>query len=104
MFKEYAVPYLQKAVAAVHRLGLPVIIHICGDLSAVKSLLIEMGADVISVDAVISLKKLKEEFPALKPWGISVPFYWIAVRRRRSVSKPGGLWMMGSTLLRRLAV
>ncbi len=69
MFKEYAVPYLQKAIAAVHRIGLPVIVHICGDLTAVKPLLVEIGADVISVDAVMSLRRLKEEFPALKTMG-----------------------------------
>ncbi|HBF37215.1 MAG TPA: methylcobamide--CoM methyltransferase [Firmicutes bacterium] len=69
MFKEYEVPHLQKLIAEIHRLGLPVILHICGDLSAVKPLLGEIGADVISVDAVMSLKKLKEEFPILKTMG-----------------------------------
>lgn len=69
MFQEYAVPYLKKAIAAVHQGGLPVIVHICGDLSPVKVALPALGADVISVDAVMSLKKLKGEFPALKTMG-----------------------------------
>ncbi len=69
MFKEYAVPYLQKAITAVHEIGLPVIVHICGDLNPVKASLLTLGADVISVDAVMSLRRLKEEFPSLKTMG-----------------------------------
>jgi len=69
MFKEYAVPYLKRVVAGVHEAGLPVIVHICGDVSSVKPLLVELGADAVSVDALINLSKLKKEFPALKTMG-----------------------------------
>jgi [methyl-Co(III) methanol-specific corrinoid protein]:coenzyme M methyltransferase len=69
MFKEYAVPYLQKVVTGVHETGLPVIVHICGNITSVKSLLPEIGADVISVDALINLNKFKEEFPGLRTMG-----------------------------------
>ncbi|HWQ72570.1 MAG TPA: MtaA/CmuA family methyltransferase [Desulfitobacteriaceae bacterium] len=69
MFKKYAVPYLQKVVTGVRETGLPVIVHICGNITSVKFLLREIGADVISVDALINLKNLKEEFPGLKTMG-----------------------------------
>jgi len=69
MFKEYAVPYLQKVAASVHEAGLPVIVHICGNISTVKPLLADIGADAISVDALINLRKLKKEFPVLKTMG-----------------------------------
>ncbi|OIQ60868.1 uroporphyrinogen decarboxylase [Moorella thermoacetica] len=63
LFNEYALPYLRRVVAGVHRAGLPVIVHICGNVNKVKSLLPALQADALSVDAMINLTKLKGEFP-----------------------------------------
>jgi len=54
---------------AEHETGLPVIVHICGNISTVKPLLAELGADAVSVDALINLSKLKKEFLVLKTMG-----------------------------------
>jgi len=69
MFKEYAVRYLKQVVVGVHKAGVPAIVHICGNVSPVKSLLPEIGADAISLDAIINLSKLKAEFPTLITMG-----------------------------------
>ncbi|HBC94510.1 MAG TPA: methylcobamide--CoM methyltransferase [Pelotomaculum sp.] len=69
MFKEYAVPYLKKVVDGIHQAGLPAIVHICGNVSPVKNLLPSIGADALSVDALINLANLKEEFPTIKTMG-----------------------------------
>jgi [methyl-Co(III) methanol-specific corrinoid protein]:coenzyme M methyltransferase len=62
MFKEYAVRYLNKVADAVHAMGVPVIIHICGKMNSVKKYIPELKSDAISVDAPVNLKQLKEEY------------------------------------------
>jgi MtaA/CmuA family methyltransferase len=63
MFEEYAVTYLNMVVDAIHDMGVPVIIHICGKMEAVKAQIAMLHGDAISVDAFVSLKKIKEEIP-----------------------------------------
>ncbi|MEI6101609.1 MAG: uroporphyrinogen decarboxylase family protein [Eubacteriales bacterium] len=61
MFEEYAVPYLNKVTDAIHTMCLPVIIHICGEMKMVTAQIARLHGDAISVDAFVSLKKIKEE-------------------------------------------
>jgi [methyl-Co(III) methanol-specific corrinoid protein]:coenzyme M methyltransferase len=60
-FDEYAVPYLNRLTDSIHELGVPVIVHICGDVNTVKGGLDKLSADAISVDAMISLQRLKND-------------------------------------------
>lgn len=69
LFEEYAVRYLNKLIGAVHKLGVPVIIHICGKMEAVKPLIAKLGANAVSVDAFVSLKNLKNEIPSITAMG-----------------------------------
>jgi [methyl-Co(III) methanol-specific corrinoid protein]:coenzyme M methyltransferase len=59
-FEEYAVFYLNKITDAIHELGVPVIIHICGDVRMLNSQLQKLRGDVLSVDAFVDLAKLKQ--------------------------------------------
>ena len=69
LFKEYAVKYINRIADRVHIAGAPVILHICGDMNAVKRLLPILRVDAISTDAVVNLSRLKEEFPSLVTMG-----------------------------------
>lgn len=69
MFEEYAVPYLNLLADGIHELGVPLIIHICGELKAVKPLAAMLRADALSVDAFVSLKKIKEEYREITTMG-----------------------------------
>jgi [methyl-Co(III) methanol-specific corrinoid protein]:coenzyme M methyltransferase len=69
LFAEYAVPYINKIVEALHKTGIPGIIHICGDVKTVKKQLPLLKGNVLSVDAMVNLAKIKEEYPALKTMG-----------------------------------
>lgn len=69
LFGEYAVPYINKLVDAVQPKGVPVILHVCGNLNSVKHLLQDIRANAISTDAMVSLKHLKAEFPQLTTMG-----------------------------------
>ena len=69
MFKEYAVLYLNKIADAIHAMGVPVIIHICGEMAMVKPQIAELHGDAISVDAFVNLKQMKEEYHTLTTMG-----------------------------------
>ncbi len=69
MFEEYAVTYLNKVTDAIHALGVPVIIHICGKMEAVKPQIAMLHGDAVSVDAFVSLKQLKSEVPGITTMG-----------------------------------
>ncbi|MBU3129206.1 MtaA/CmuA family methyltransferase [Clostridium tagluense] len=69
MFNEYAVRYLNKIISAIHAMNTPVIVHICGKMSAVKKYIPEIKSDAISTDSSISLKMLKAEYPQLITMG-----------------------------------
>lgn len=69
MFEEYAVVYLNKVIDGIHALGVPVIVHICGNMRMVKHLIPGLKSDAISTDALVNLKQLKEEYPELTTMG-----------------------------------
>ncbi|MDR2782646.1 MAG: methylcobamide--CoM methyltransferase [Treponema sp.] len=69
LFEEFAVPYINKIVQAIHKMNVPVIVHICGDVKMVKKHLAALQGKAISVDAMVNLYKLKEEYPALTTMG-----------------------------------
>jgi MtaA/CmuA family methyltransferase len=69
IFEDFAVRYLNQLCDAVHANGKKVIVHICGDMSRSRDQLSEIHADAISVDALVNLKRLKEDFPAINTMG-----------------------------------
>ncbi len=69
MFEEYAVRYLNKVTDAIHEMGIPVIIHICGKMEAVKLQVAMLHGDAVSVDAFVSLRQLKSEVPGITTMG-----------------------------------
>ncbi len=84
-FAAYAVKYINRIADRVHIAGAPVILHICGNMNAVKHLLPGIRADAISVDAVVNLARLKEEFPALVTMG-NVSTYLLEFGDERKVA------------------
>lgn len=69
LFEEFGVRYLNKIIDAVHSLGAPVIVHICGNMKAVRGLLPLIRADAVSTDAMVNLRLLKEDYPVLTTMG-----------------------------------
>ncbi len=68
-FASYAVPYLNQILDAIHAHGKPAIVHICGNINSVRTLIPEIRADAISTDALVDLKKLKADYPQLTTMG-----------------------------------
>jgi [methyl-Co(III) methanol-specific corrinoid protein]:coenzyme M methyltransferase len=69
LFEEYALPYLNRIVKAVHKAGKPVIVHICGDVKTVKKHLFNLQSDALSVDAMVNLGLIKEENNSITTMG-----------------------------------
>lgn len=69
MFEEYAVRYINKIVDAIHAQGAPVIVHICGNMSSVRPLIPQIRSNAISTDAIVDLRKLKQDFTSLTTMG-----------------------------------
>lgn len=68
-FSEFAIPYLNKIIHAIHLQGVPVIVHICGNLSSVWNLIPLIHSDAISTDALVNLGLLKKNFPGITTMG-----------------------------------
>jgi [methyl-Co(III) methanol-specific corrinoid protein]:coenzyme M methyltransferase len=69
LFAEYALPYINRLTDAVHEMGVPVIVHICGDIRVVKDTFLDLRGDALSVDAMVNLAALKEEQESLTAMG-----------------------------------
>jgi MtaA/CmuA family methyltransferase len=69
IFRDFAIVYLNQLCDAVHAQGKQVIVHICGDMSRSREQLSQIRADAISVDALVNLKNLKNEFPSINTMG-----------------------------------
>ncbi|RJX24209.1 MAG: MtaA/CmuA family methyltransferase [Dethiobacter sp.] len=60
-FKSLILPPLQKIHAALSALGIPNILHICGATNAIVPLMIEAGADAITVEVKNNMLKTRED-------------------------------------------
>lgn len=69
IFQDFAVLYLNQLCDAVHATGKQVIVHICGDMSRSRQQLSAIRADAISVDALVNLKTLKDDYPQINTMG-----------------------------------
>jgi len=69
VFREFAVLYLNQIIDALHVKNIPVLVHICGNMNTVRSLIPEIRADAISTDALVNLKRLKADYSQLTTMG-----------------------------------
>ncbi len=54
-FKEFAVPYLNRITAAMHTEGVPVMVHLCGDIRGLRDAPRGLRAECVSVDPRVSI-------------------------------------------------
>jgi uroporphyrinogen decarboxylase len=59
MFKEFAFPYIKELIDFIHSLNRSATLHICGKSEKILELMVETGAETISIDKV-DLKLVKE--------------------------------------------
>ena len=54
-YRQFALPYEQRIVAAVHEIGALVRLHICGNTSRILADMVQSGADIIDVDWMVDM-------------------------------------------------
>ncbi|MDR1943716.1 MAG: hypothetical protein LBQ19_02745 [Synergistaceae bacterium] len=86
MFEEYAVTYINRLVESVNEAGVPVIVHICGNMNAVRRLIPAIRSQAISTDAMVNLALLKEEYPWLVTMG-NLSTYLLEFGNTKAVSE-----------------
>ncbi len=59
LFREFALPFLNKMTEAMKALGKPVIVHICGNMKPIYAEIDALMADCISLDSVVSIKEAR---------------------------------------------
>jgi MtaA/CmuA family methyltransferase len=59
-FQKFAVPYYQEIIQALHREGIPVILHICGNAHNIIESINVVNADAVSFDSVVNMKVARE--------------------------------------------
>jgi [methyl-Co(III) methanol-specific corrinoid protein]:coenzyme M methyltransferase len=69
MFEEYALQYLNRLIDGIQASGLPVLLHICGNMNVARPLIPQLHSNAISTDALVNLRELKKEFPSLITMG-----------------------------------
>jgi uroporphyrinogen decarboxylase len=59
VFKEFSFPYLKRLIDYIHSRGKSITLHICGKTSKIWELMVEAGADCISIDNAADLLQAK---------------------------------------------
>ena len=59
-FKEFSLPYLKRLIEYIHLRGKAVTLHICGKTARIWEMMVEAGADCLSVDNAASLLEAKQ--------------------------------------------
>jgi len=62
-FGEFALPYINDIVRHFEARGVPSIVHICGDVRGLGTVLRGVAAPVISVDSIVRIDVLRELAP-----------------------------------------
>lgn len=60
MVEEFSFAYLEPLISHIHSLGSLVLLHICNDTSRLINRMVEIGADILSLDVQVDLAKAKE--------------------------------------------
>ena len=64
LYEEFALPYQQKMIHAIHDMGVPVKLHICGNIGPVMHLVAQTGADMVDCDFMVDMNRAADILPA----------------------------------------
>ncbi len=63
LFRKLVVPSLNAIIRTIKDCGKPAVLHICGNILPLVEELAAIPWDALSVDSIVSLRKLKDHFP-----------------------------------------
>jgi MtaA/CmuA family methyltransferase len=60
LYREFVWEYEKKYIQELHRMGVPVRLHICGNITALLPLLSEVPADIVDLDSMVSVAAARQ--------------------------------------------
>ena len=64
LYEEFVLPYQQRLIGAIHEMGVPVKLHICGNIGPVMHLVAKTGADMVDCDFMVDMERAADILPA----------------------------------------
>lgn len=62
MYREFALPYEKELVAYTHEIGLPYLLHICGDTESILEDMPKTGLDAVELDYKTNVQKIHSAY------------------------------------------
>ena len=63
LYEEFVLPYQQRMIQAIHYMGVPVKLHICGNIGPVMDLIAQTGADMVDCDFMVDMERAADILP-----------------------------------------
>jgi len=63
LYEEFVLPYQQQMIRAIHDMGVPVKLHICGNINPVMHLVAQTGADIVDCDFMVDMDRAADILP-----------------------------------------
>ena len=63
LYEEFVLPYQQRMIQAIHHMGVPVKLHICGNIGPVMDLIAQTGADMVDCDFMVDMERAADILP-----------------------------------------
>ena len=63
LYEEFVLPYQQRMIQAIHHMGVPVKLHICGNIGPVMDLIAQTGADMVDCDYMVDMERAADILP-----------------------------------------
>lgn len=63
LYEEFVLPYQQRMIKAIHEMGVPVKLHICGNIGPVMHLVAQTGADIVDCDFMVDMERAADILP-----------------------------------------
>lgn len=64
LYEKFALPYQAELIKAIHKGGVPAVLHVCGDTTRNLDLMVQTGANGLSIDQLVDIgwakKKLRD--------------------------------------------
>ena len=60
LYREFVWDAEKRYVTELHRLGVPVRLHICGQITPLLGMLAEVGADMVDLDSMVAVKDARK--------------------------------------------
>lgn len=63
LYEEFVLPYQQRMIREIHAMGVPVKLHICGNIGPVMGLVAQTGADMVDCDFMVDMEHAADILP-----------------------------------------